>query len=249
MLRRALTVPLVLLTLTLAACGSDDEPEPQARTGTQATTATGPATQPATGPAGGGERTASGCRVVEPAEPKGEPDQRQAPRSPLRRGRRYEAVVRTSCGSFTIALDNRRAPRTAGAFAALAEEGFFDATTFHRIVPEFVIQGGDPNGDGTGGPGFQVVEAPPEDVTYPKYSVAMAKAGNDPPGASGSQFYVVTSDQADAVLEKIYARLGRVTDGRDVVDRIGALANDPNTNVPLEPVVIEGVDIRPAGGS
>jgi cyclophilin family peptidyl-prolyl cis-trans isomerase len=235
-LRRVLTVPLVLLTLTLAACGEDDEPAPAAQEG-------GTTTEAAPAPAAGG------CRTVQPPEPKGEPEEREAPRSPLERGRRYEAVVRTSCGSFTIALDSRDSPRTAGAFAALAEEDFFDGTTFHRVVPEFVIQGGDPNGNGTGGPGFQVVEAPPEDVTYPRYSVAMAKTQTDPAGASGSQFYVVTSDQADAALEKIYALLGRVTEGREVVDRIGAVATDPASQAPLEPVVIEDVAVRPAGGA
>jgi peptidyl-prolyl cis-trans isomerase B (cyclophilin B) len=77
----------------------------------------------------------------------------------------------------------------------------------------------------------------------------MAKTQTDPAGASGSQFYVVTSDQADAQLEKIYALLGRVTEGREVVDRIGAVATDPASQAPLEPVVIEDVAIRPAGGA
>ncbi len=238
MLRRVLTVPLVALAIGAAACG-DDEEEPAAGGGDA------PARTETRAPAA--EASAGRCRAVEAPEPRGEPEGRDVPRSPLERGTRYEAQVRTSCGTFTIALDSRRAPRTAGAFAALAEDGFFDGTTFHRVVPEFVIQGGDPNGNGTGGPGFTVVEDPPSDVTYPKYAVAMAKTQADPPGASGSQFYVVTSDQADAALEKVYARLGRVTEGREVVDRIGAVAADPATQAPLEPIVIEDVAVRPTG--
>jgi len=237
-LRRVLTCPLAALTLALglAACGADEEPGASTGAGADTAAQSAPATTEA-------ERTASGCTVVEQPEPK-DVGERRRPRGTLPAGRRHEAVVRTSCGSFTIALDTRRAPRTAASFAALARDDFFDGTTFHRIVPEFVIQGGDPLGNGTGGPGYEVVEAPPENVTYPKYSVAMAKAQDDPAGASGSQFYVVTSDQANAVLEPIYAVLGRVTSGREVVDRIGALAADPQTQAPLEPVLIEDVRIR-----
>ena len=111
-------------------------------------------------------------------------------------------VFDTSCGSFTVSFDDR-APKTAASFQYLAEQGFYDDTIFHRVVPGFVIQGGDPLGSdpklaGTGGPGYSVDEKPPSDLSYTKGIVAMAKSEAEPPGRSGSQFYVVTG--ADAGL-------------------------------------------------
>ncbi len=222
----------LLTALAVAGCGADEE-----RTATTTAPATG--SSPAAG-----ETTASGCRPVAAPRPKDVPARRRPPRLRVRRGEPLRAVVRTSCGSFTIALDTRRAPRTVASVVALAREDLYDGTAFHRIVPDFVIQGGDPRGDGSGGPGYTVVEAPPRRVRYPRYAVAMAKTQLDPPGASGSQFYVVTSDTAGAQLEPVYAVLGRVTQGRDVVDRIGAVAADPATQAPLEPVVIEDVAVE-----
>ena len=106
--------------------------------------------------------------------------------------------MQTSCGTFEIALDTKRAPKTTNSFAYLADEGFYDDLTFHRIVPGFVIQGGDPLGTGTGGPGYSVDEKPPANLAYTKGTVAMAKSSAEPPGRSGSQFFVVTG--ADAGL-------------------------------------------------
>ena len=111
----------------------------------------------------------------------------------MKKGEKLTAVVQTSCGTFEIALDTTRAPKTANSFAFLAEEGFYDDLTFHRIVPGFVIQGGDPLGTGTGGPGYSVDEKPPANLAYTKGIVAMAKSSAEPPGRSGSQFFVVTA--------------------------------------------------------
>jgi peptidyl-prolyl cis-trans isomerase B (cyclophilin B) len=115
-------------------------------------------------------------------------------------------------------------------------QGFYDGLTFHRIVPGFVIQGGDPKGDGQGGPGYQIVEKPPARLSYTRGVVAMAKTQSDPPGASGSQFFIVTGP--DAQLPPDYALVGTVTSGLDAVDRIGALRTGPDEQ-PLTPVVIE----------
>ena len=147
----------------------------------------------------------------------------------------------TNCGDFEITLDSKRAPKTGGSFKALADEGFFDGTTFHRIVSGFVIQGGDPKGDGTGGPGYSVVEAPPQDLVYEKGIVAMAKTGAEAAGTSGSQFFVVTAE--DAGLPPDYALLGKVTAGQDVVDKIGVAETDPASEKPLDPVVISSVKV------
>ncbi len=144
--------------------------------------------------------------------------------------------MKTSEGSFSFDLDVKDSPQTTASFASLVRKGFFDGLTFHRIVPGFVIQGGDPNGDGTGGPGYTTVDTPPADAKYTKGVVAMAKGGAEPPGTSGSQFFVVTGD--DAQLPPEYALLGKVTKGLDVVEKIGRLG-DPQTEQPTKKVVIE----------
>jgi peptidyl-prolyl cis-trans isomerase B (cyclophilin B) len=181
---------------------------------------------------------AAGCEKVEAPEPK--QVSLKAPKQTLKKGEEATAVVQTSCGSFEIALDTTRAPKTANSFAYLAEEGFYDDLTFHRIVPGFVIQGGDPQGTGTGGPGYTVVEKPPANLAYTKGTVAMAKSSAEPPGSSGSQFYVVTG--ADAGLPPEYALVGKVSEGLDVVERIGKLGTP--TEKPKQTILIETITIE-----
>jgi peptidyl-prolyl cis-trans isomerase B (cyclophilin B) len=154
----------------------------------------------------------------------------------------YVATVSTSSGDFQITLDAKRAPKTGGSFKYLADKKFFDNLSFHRIVKDFVIQGGDPAGDGSGGPGYTIVEAPPGNLKYKKGVVAMAKTGTDPPGASGSQFFVVTGPGA-ATLPPEYALLGKVTSGMAVVDKINAVPADPDTGKPTEPVTIKSIRV------
>jgi cyclophilin family peptidyl-prolyl cis-trans isomerase len=179
-----------------------------------------------------------GCEKVEAPEPKNvsfpKPDQT------VEQGEEVSAVVKTSCGAFTIALDTERAPKTSNSFAFLAEEGFYDDLTFHRVVPGFVIQGGDPEGTGTGGPGYSVDEKPPANIEYTKGVVAMAKSEAEPPGRSGSQFYVVTAP--DAGLPAEYALVGEVSQGYDAVERIekqGVGDGPPKQTVLIESVTIE----------
>jgi cyclophilin family peptidyl-prolyl cis-trans isomerase len=177
--------------------------------------------------------------VVRPA-PK--PDGgRQPPRQRLDPRKRYDVILATNCGSFTIRLDVRTSPRTTASFVALMRSGFFNRTIFHRIVPGFVIQGGDPTGRGSGGPGYTVVDRPPPRTVYTRYVVAMAKTAADPPGTSGSQFFVVTGTATH--LPADYALLGKVTAGRRVVDRIGRLG-DPATQRPTRVIVLERARVR-----
>lgn len=150
------------------------------------------------------------------------------------------ATVETSCGSFTIALDVARAPQTASSFAYLAKQGAYDDTIFHRIIPGFVVQGGDPTQTGSGGPGYFVDEPPPRNLAYTRGIVAMAKSGAEPPGRSGSQFFVVTVP--DAGLTPDYALVGRVTQGFDVVQRIEQLGTP--SGAPRAAVVIRRVTIK-----
>jgi peptidyl-prolyl cis-trans isomerase B (cyclophilin B) len=184
------------------------------------------------------EASAGGCEEVEAPEPKNVSF--KAPEQVLKRGEAATAVVKTSCGTFEIALDTERAPKTANSFAFLAEEGFYDDLTFHRVAPGFVIQGGDPEGTGTGGPGYTVDEEPPPNLAYTKGVVAMAKSSADPPGRSGSQFYVVTAP--DAGLPPEYALVGRVSEGYDVVEKIDALGTPEEA--PKQTVLIEEVTIE-----
>lgn len=163
-----------------------------------------------------------------------------APTEPLDASQTWTLTFDTSCGTFVVTLDLDSAPKTAASLVALARAGFYDDTVFHRIVPGFVIQGGDPTQSGTGGPGYSTVDRPAADAAYTKGVVAMAKTAAEPPGTAGSQFFVVTG--GDAGLPPEYAIVGKVTDGLDVVDRIGALG-DPDTEQPLRPVVVDSVTV------
>jgi peptidyl-prolyl cis-trans isomerase B (cyclophilin B) len=179
-----------------------------------------------------------GCAKVEAPEPK--TVSFKAPKQVLKAGEEATAVVKTSCGTFEIALDTKRAPKTANSFAFLADEGFYDDLTFHRVAPGFVIQGGDPEGTGSGGPGYSVDEKPPANLAYTKGIVAMAKTSAEPPGRSGSQFYVVTAP--DAGLPPEYALVGKVTKGFDAVQRIeklGTPEEKPKQTVLIEEVTVE----------
>jgi cyclophilin family peptidyl-prolyl cis-trans isomerase len=156
-------------------------------------------------------------------------------RAALDPSKTYTVTLQTNEGVFSFDLDVKDSPNTTASFAALVKKGFFDGLTFHRIVPGFVIQGGDPNGDGTGGPGYTTVDVPPSDAAYTRGVVAMAKGGAEPPGTSGSQFFVVTGP--DVGLPADYALLGKVTKGLDVVEKIGRLGDA--TEQPTKRVVID----------
>lgn len=185
------------------------------------------------------ETSASGCRPTERPEPR-EPEPREPPAGSLDPKETNELVVETNCGAFTITLDLASAPNAAASVAALADDGYFDNTIFHRIVPGFVIQGGDPTASGTGGPGYTTVDPPDAGTAYRQGTVAMAKAGNERRGAAGSQFFVVTGP--DVSLPPDYAVIGRVSGGFDVVERIGRLGDE--NEQPTETVVIERMRTR-----
>jgi peptidyl-prolyl cis-trans isomerase B (cyclophilin B) len=221
MSRLPLPVALLLVcALLLAACGGGDKEQASSPTETPA-----PAAE-------------TGCEKVPAAKPKDVKVPK--PTEKLKKGKTYVARVLTNCGEFDITLDPARAPRTGGSFKTLVDKRFYDGLSFHRIVAGFVIQGGDPEGSGNGGPGFQIVEPPPQDLTYSKGVVAMAKAETDPAGTSESQFFVVTGE--DAGLPPDYALLGKVTKGQDVVDKIGVAEVGPDEK-PLQPIVIRQIRI------
>jgi len=182
--------------------------------------------------------TTGGCREVEAPEPRRDGGQKR-PVGRLDSQKTYRLAFATSCGGFTVTLDQKLAPATAASLVSLARDGYFDGTVFHRIVPGFVIQGGDPTQTGSGGPGYQTVDAPPADAGYVKGVVAMAKTQAEAPGTSGSQFFVVTG--AEIGLPPDYAIVGEVTRGLDVVERIGRLGNA--SEQPTQTVLIEHVTV------
>jgi cyclophilin family peptidyl-prolyl cis-trans isomerase len=168
-----------------------------------------------------------------------------APPFTIDTAKKYVATVDTSEGTFEIALDAKDAPQTVNSFVTLARRGYFDGLSFHRIAKDFVIQGGDPKGDGTGGPGYRLPDEPPSEG-YRRYSVAMANSG---PGTSGSQFFVVTTDDG---VKKLggppykYSDVGMVTSGFDTIDRLNALgssASSPSDQKPTKPVTIRTITI------
>ena len=231
---RPLLVLLACLALVTAACGDDDD-DGGASSGGSTDSAQG-ADKPSE-PTGSKPR----CREVPPPEPQPDGGEKK-PKAKLDPAATYRVTLATNCGEIVIQLDQKTAPNTAASFASLVESGFYDGTLFHRIVPGFVIQGGDPTGTGTGGPGYSVRDVPPKDAAYTEGVVAMAKTQVEPAGTSGSQFYIVTG--ADAGLPPDYALLGRVKGGDETLEKLDAVPNDPADNRPTEPVVIEDVEIR-----
>ena len=187
---------------------------------------------------GGSTEATGGCEDVS-APAAREDGGGTAPKERLDPERTWTLAFDTSCGTFVVTLDLDSAPATAASLVSLAEAGYYDDTIFHRIVPGFVIQGGDPTQTGTGDPGYKTVDVPKADAAYTKGVVAMAKTGAEPPGTSGSQFFVVTG--ADVGLPPDYAILGKVTDGLDVVEKIGQLGDA--TEQPTKKITIDKVTI------
>jgi cyclophilin family peptidyl-prolyl cis-trans isomerase len=217
-----LLVLLAACALLIAACGGGDDK--------------GDAT--ATPDSAQSVQDETGCQAVSDPGPK-DVGKLAKPKEKLSASRTYVVTVSTNCGDFEITLDSKRAPKTGGSFKYLADQGFFDNTKFHRVEANFVIQGGDPNGDGTGGPGYSVEEAPPSDLAYTRGVVAMAKTEIEPPGTSGSQFFVVTAEETPLPPE--YALLGKVSKGQETIDKIAAVP--VNGSTPVDPVVIRQMKV------
>ena len=147
------------------------------------------------------------------------------------------ATLHTNQGAIELELFDEDAPKTVENFRTLAGDGFYDGVVFHRVIPDFMIQGGDPTGTGMGGPGY-TFEDEPNDHSVVRGVLAMANAG---PNTNGSQFFIVTAE-ATPWLDGKHTVFGRVTNGMDVVDTISQLETDANDK-PREPVVIERVEL------
>lgn len=154
-------------------------------------------------------------------------------------GETRTVTIETGEGTFAIKVEANLSPIAAGNFVALAECGYYDGVVFHRVVPLFVIQGGDPTGTGTGGPGYQIQDEPVT-VAYGRGTVAMARTAQ--PNSVGSQFFVVLDGSARAALESAntYQIIGTVSSGMDAVDAIAAAAD---AELPSDPVVMVDVSV------
>src|SRR5215212_4713587 len=226
---RPFSVLVCALALVLAACGDDDDDSSAQKKDSSA-----PAVE---------AKQQGQCKDVE-QPPTRDGGGHKKPGKPLDASKTYDVVLQTSCGSFTIRLDQKTSPNAAASFASLARNGFFDDTIFHRIVPGFVIQGGDPTASGTGGPGYSTRDRVPRNAAYDPGVVAMARAGNEPSGTAGGQFFVVTG--VVAVLTPDYALLGKVTPGMRGLPARGKLGDPASggAGTPLQSVVIEKASVR-----
>ncbi|MGE3797955.1 MAG: peptidylprolyl isomerase [Thermomicrobiales bacterium] len=230
----SLTLALTaLLVLSACATGSDDSPDPTATTTTVESSQL--------------REEFGECWSEDPLETEGTEEMSglqwsSPPEMQIDPAATYTATLNTSKGSFTAELLPGDAPITVNNFVCLANAGYFNGTPFHRIIDGFVIQGGDPTGTGSGGPGYRFEDEP---VTreYVAGTLAMANAG---PNTNGSQFFVVLAD-LQGRLPKNYTIFGQVTEGLDVVDALGKTPTTTNArgekSVPTEPVTLESVTI------
>ena len=211
--------PLMIGMMLLVGCGSNDDPPPVPT-----------ATQAAVAPT---NAVASACWSEDQRLTNFDyPRWAKAPEMTIDPAKAYVATMATSRGEVIIDLLPQEAPIAVNNFVCLASAGYFAGVTFHRIVPDFVIQAGDPTGTGSGGPGYTFADEPVT-LPYEPGTLAMANAG---PDTNGSQFFVVLAG-GESKLQPLYSIFGRVTSGMDVVEEIGT--TDPDT----DPVTIASVTI------
>jgi peptidylprolyl isomerase len=217
-MRRTILALLLLtaLPLLLLACGDDGDDEETSTTPAQ----TSEATQP------------SQVKCAEPGEPVPEADvtkQFSAPEDVIDPSKTYTATVKTVRGDFTMTLRPDLAPQHVNSFVFLAREGYFDGVTFHRVLPGFVAQTGDPTGSGSGGPGYTIPAEFTNEVQFQRATVGMARTSD--PNSAGSQWFI--NYAATPSLDGQYTIFAEVTDGMDVVDCI--TPRDPSTGGNLPP--------------
>lgn len=157
------------------------------------------------------------------------------------------AVMETNYGTIKIKFFAKEAPKTVANFKKLAKDGFYNGLTFHRIIPGFMIQGGDPSGDGTGGPDYTIPAEISKNLSHVAGAVATARLSdqvNPEKASSGSQFYIVQNDTGATSLDGDYTIFAQVIEGQNVVEAIAKVQTDPYTNKPLQKITIEKVTIE-----
>jgi cyclophilin family peptidyl-prolyl cis-trans isomerase len=234
--RRTLVAALAIVALVGAACGGSDSSSENSDSPDDSATVSAEDSAPSGDPAA---TNTADCPPAEGTETRtGQFD--APPPACLTPGVTYEAIVTTNKGEFTIVLDPESAPVAANNFVFLARNRYFDDTPCHRIIPNFVVQCGDPTGTGTGGPGYTIVDEPPAPGRYQVGSIAMAKTIE--PDSAGSQFFIISGSDG-AALPPDYALFGQVTDGLDSTVAALDAAGTTGDGVPSEPIQIQSVRI------
>ena len=234
-IRFAVLIGLAVVLAVLAAAlfgGGDDKKDTTAADQTTSTTA-GETTTTTANPA----LAAIQCNDNKPTNEPTKERWSTPPPMTIDPAKKYTATIDTSCGKITVDLDAKGAPKTVNNFVFLADKKFYDGLTWHRVVKDFVIQGGDPEGTGSGGPGYKFEDELPQDG-YKLGSLAMANSG---PDTNGSQFFIVTG-QEGTQLPSNYSRFGMVTSGLDVAQKLESFA-DPQQK-PTRPLYIFSITIK-----
>jgi len=157
--------------------------------------------------------------------------------------KKYTATLSTDKGDIVLELFADKTPRTVNNFVFLAREGFYDGTIFHRVISDFMVQGGDPTGTGTGGPGYRFADEFHSSLKHDKPGIfSMANAG---PGTNGSQFFITVAPTP--WLNKHHTIFGEVIEGYNVVEKISLLETNPGNNRPLKPVILDNLVIEEWG--
>ncbi len=224
---------LSAMTLIALACSSP------ATQSVPSTTSVAPKPLVTTAPAAGGGLTTTYTPLASPTQKQWD----KAPAMQIDTAKKYAAIFDTDMGTFKIQLFPLESPRTVNSFVFLSKQGFFNGVIFHRIIKDFMIQGGDPTGTGGGSPGYKFEDELPPRHKYDPGIVAMANSG---PNTNGSQFFICTGQQAHG-LDSLpnYTQFGQVSDGMDVVQKIAAVPVEPTgeRSKPVKPPVIKGITI------
>lgn len=223
--RRTVALGLLAGSLALAGCGKDDSSSGSSSSG--------------------GSGSANASTQCPPADGSAQKKQSfdDAPPMCIDANKTYTATMTTDVGDVVITLDAKKAPKTVNNFVVLSRYHFYDGVSFHRVIPGFMAQGGDPKGDGTGGPGYTIEDEFPQQGEYKEGSIAMANTGQ--PNSGGSQFFIVTGDSGTA-LPPQYTLFGQVSKGMDVVKKIEADGNQDGSQegTPMKKHTITSVKIE-----
>ena len=224
---------VVLAILSAALFSGKKDKKTSAKAAASTTTASGASTSSTANPA----LAAIQCNDTKPAANANRPTFTTAPPMTIDAAKKYTATIDTSCGKITVDLDAKGAPKTVNNFVFLADKHFFDGLTWHRVVKDFVIQGGDPQGTGSGGPGYSFGDELPTDG-YKLGSLAMANSG---PNTNGSQFFIVTGS-GGTKLDNKYSRFGMVTGGLEVAQKLESFADE--NQKPTRPIYIFSITTK-----
>jgi len=186
--------------------------------------------------------TVDPCTVAAPTKHGNGKTYPAAPPMTIDPSKTYTATISTTCGTMVATLDAKNSPVAVNNFVFLANQGFYDGLKWHRLVKNFVIQGGDPKGDGSGGPGYSVKGEVPKSGKYALGELAAAKTGGDPNGTMGSQFFVITGPDGVS-LPPQYAYFGTVVEGIDVARKIESFGTTTSDGTPSRALYINKITI------